>query len=68
MANDYYWRIWDVSARTGLCKSTIYDMMAKGEFPLARQLTASGSSVGWLSSEVNEWMANRRRIGTGASS
>lgn len=46
-----------VEARTGLSRSTIYQMMAEEKFPKAIQLSAQ--SVGWLSSEIDGWINSR---------
>lgn len=47
----------DVERVTGLSRSTIYDYMARGRFP--RPIRLSGKSVGWLESEVGEWIKAR---------
>ncbi|EKQ6357311.1 AlpA family transcriptional regulator [Pseudomonas aeruginosa] len=39
---------------TGLARSTIYKLMGGGEFPLSIPLV--GRSVGWIESEVQEWI------------
>ncbi len=54
-----YLPIKEVIRRTGLCRSTIYDQMSKGEFPLSCQLTPR--RVGWKEDEVEEWMKTRDR-------
>ncbi len=48
-----------VEARTGLSRSTIYAMVSRGKFPKPIKLTAY--SVGWIESEVNEWVTARTR-------
>ena len=47
----------DVERVTGLPRSTIYDKIAKGEFP--RPIKLSMKSVGWLESEIAEWQQAR---------
>ena len=42
---------------TGLPRSSIYQMMADGEFPRAVHLGLR--SVGWVESEVTEWLKSR---------
>ena len=37
---------------------TIYRLEIRGEFPQRKQL--SPNSVGWLESEIDEWIASRR--------
>ncbi len=52
-----------VSALTGLSKSTRWRLERNGEFPKKRQLSAK--SVGWLASEIEEWIQTRAVIQTG---
>jgi prophage regulatory protein len=47
----------DVERITGLSRSTIYEYMVRGAFP--RPVRLSGKSVGWLESEVREWIKAR---------
>ncbi len=44
-----------VKKRTGLSRSTIYLRMSKGDFPSA--ISLGGRAVGWLESEVNDWIS-----------
>jgi prophage regulatory protein len=46
-----------VQAQTGLSKSAIYDSVAQGIFP--RPIHIGQRSVGWLASEVEDWIATR---------
>lgn len=46
-----------VEARTGLSRSTIYAMMARGEFPQPVRLGLR--AVGWKESDVAAWLASR---------
>ena len=43
--------------KTGLSRSTIYSLVARGEFPPKIQL--STRSIGFLESEVNDWIENK---------
>lgn len=43
-----------VKIRTGLSRSTIYLRMAEGRFP--QSVSLGGRAVGWIESEVNEWL------------
>ena len=45
---------------TGLSRSTIYDMMGKGQFPRPVKLT--GKAVGWPESAVSAWLNSRSTI------
>lgn len=47
----------EVEARTGLCRSSIYERMAEGTFP--RQVPLSPGSVAWLEEEVDGWITAR---------
>jgi prophage regulatory protein len=46
-----------VQALTGLSRSTIYDLMAKGAFPRPVRLTAK--AVAWPESAIADWLAHR---------
>ena len=48
-----------VQARTGLSRSTIYALIAAGEFPPAIRL--SKAAVGWVESEIDSWVEQRIR-------
>jgi len=47
-----------VESRTGLSRSTIYARIAEGSFPRPVNL-GGGRAVGWLESEINEWVQAR---------
>jgi prophage regulatory protein len=47
----------DVEALTGLARSTLYDLMSKGDFPRPVKLT--GKAVAWPESKITEWLASR---------
>ena len=49
-----------VETRTGLSRSTIYQYMKDGVFP--KPVLLGPRAVGWLESDVNEWIAGRVRI------
>lgn len=48
----------DVKAATRLSRTTRWRMEQKGEFPQRRIMT-NGGRVGWLASEVQEWLETR---------
>ncbi|BDI50237.1 helix-turn-helix transcriptional regulator [Escherichia coli] len=48
---------------TGVCRTTRYELEKKGRFP--SRLNLGGRSVGWLLSEVMEWVKSRDRINSG---
>jgi prophage regulatory protein len=53
-------RLAQVMASTGLGRSTIYKYIAKDEFPAPFKI--SERSVGWLESEVQQWIQSRLDI------
>jgi prophage regulatory protein len=48
-----------VKARTALSRSTVYNMISRGDFPSPVRL--GPRAVGWLEAEVEEWIATRER-------
>ena len=51
-------RLPTVILKTGLGRSTIYDWMGKGHFP--RPIHLGPRAVGWLTSEIEQWVLSRR--------
>ena len=47
-------RLPDVTERVGRKRSSIYFMVAKGEFP--KSIKLGKRSVGWLESEIDNWI------------
>ncbi|ERS81606.1 hypothetical protein Q672_09860 [Marinobacter sp. EVN1] len=58
-ANQTIIRLAETLRRTGLSRSTLYDLQTAGDFPKSIKLTRQGSAVGWLESEVNAWIEAR---------
>jgi prophage regulatory protein len=56
----------DVARTTGLGRTTRYEMERRGEFPRRRQLTPN--AIGWLESEILDWLGSRELRGTKAPS
>lgn len=54
-----------VKQRTGLSRSTIYLRIAQGTFPAPVSLGAR--AVGWVESEVDDWIARRIADSRGVS-
>ena len=50
-------RLPDVITRTGLGRSTVWNLVAAGRFP--KQVKLSARSSAWVSSEVDHWVAAR---------
>ena len=46
----------EVLDATGLCYTSIFNMMKKGTFPASKQLGVR--AVGWIKSEVDAWIDN----------
>jgi len=55
-----------VEARTGLSRSTIYHYIKAGTFP--RPVPLGPRAVGWLESDVSNWIAERVAWGTSSRS
>lgn len=47
----------DVMLRTSLSRSSIYYKMSEGSFP--RSIGLGPRSVGWLDTEIDEWIDSR---------
>lgn len=50
-------RLKDVIDSTGIARSTIYKLIGEGVFP--KPVPLIGRSVGWVESEVHEWIRGR---------
>ena len=50
-------RLPSVIKLTGLSRSAIYDMIAKGDFP--KQIKLTSRSSGWIETEVQSWIESR---------
>lgn len=61
LVTDKHLRRRAVEEKTGLSRSTIYDLMARGAFPRPVRLT--GRAVAWPESAVAEWLAQRPKTG-----
>jgi prophage regulatory protein len=52
-----------VETRTGLSRSTIYQYVKDGAFP--KPIPLGARAVGWLESDIRDWIANRVRDARG---
>ena len=52
-------RLNKVQSQTGLARSTIYKLMAEGDFPQPVKITSKSS--GWVSTEVDDWKQSRMK-------
>jgi prophage regulatory protein len=57
MLNRTICRLPEVMARTGLSRSTIYDLIRKGKFP--SQVNLGPRAVGWVENEIVDWIEAR---------
>ena len=53
----------EVQTRTGLARSTIYQHIKAGTFP--KPVPLVGRAVGWIESEVSDWIAQRIKTARG---
>ena len=54
-----------VQQRTGLSRSTLYQYIKEGEFPASVQL--GPRAVGWLESDISDWISARVKLARQAS-
>lgn len=52
-------RLPDVQKITGLSRSSIYAMMGDKNNPFPKQVSLGMRAVGWLESEIQEWINQR---------
>lgn len=55
--DDYFLRLPQVLAKTGLSRSALFRMAAKGDFPRPLKIGARASA--WSHAEISRWMAAR---------
>lgn len=55
----------EVQARTGLARSTIYLYIKSGLFP--KPVALGPRAVGWIESEVSDWIAERLKMTRGGT-
>lgn len=58
-------RLPSVKARTGLSRSTIYLRVSEGRFP--KPVSLGGRAVGWVESEINDWLNQQIEASRNAS-
>lgn len=54
--HDSLLRLADVTGRTGLSRTTIYNRMKAGTFPAALRISAG--LVAWYESDIDEWVGD----------
>jgi prophage regulatory protein len=50
-------RITEVSSKTGMSRSSIYERVKDGSFPSPIKIT--NHAVGWIEKEVEDWITHR---------
>jgi|LauGreDrversion4_2_1035121.scaffolds.fasta_scaffold29328_4 prophage regulatory protein len=53
-------RMSDATWKTGLCASSIHDLVSRGLFPRPFQLVPGGRAVGWLEDDIDRWIYSRK--------
>ena len=51
----------DVRQKLSVSEAKLFDMIAKGLFPKPFLLIPGGRSVGWLESDVDKWILERKQ-------
>ena len=57
MSTTTIWRLPEVLRQTGLSRSTIYEMISRGDFP--QQVQLGRRAVGWIAEDVLDWIHTR---------
>jgi len=52
----------EVRTKLNVSSAKLFDMVAKGLFPRPFQLIPGGRAVGWLESDVNQWIQDRKEL------
>jgi prophage regulatory protein len=50
----------EVSGKLQVSSAKLFDMIAKGQFPKSFVIVPGGRAVGWLESDVDAWIIDRR--------
>jgi prophage regulatory protein len=56
---DYFIRINEVMARTGVCRATIYNWIKDGSFPKQIQL-GNSRIVAWSAQDIQKWQEDQK--------
>lgn len=56
-----------VCEKLQISRSKLFDLIAKGLFPRPFPLVPGGRAVGWLSSDVESWILERKATAQGAA-
>ena len=50
-----------VRTKLDVSEAKLFDMIAKGLFPAPFQIVPGGRAVGWLESDVDQWILEQKR-------
>jgi prophage regulatory protein len=50
-----------VRTKLDVSEAKLFDMIAKGLFPAPFQIVPGGRAVGWLESDVDQWILQQKR-------
>ena len=53
-------RMKNLPSKVGLQPSTIYGLIARGEFPAPFKFVEGGRAAGWLERTVDKWLEERK--------
>jgi prophage regulatory protein len=56
-----------VRTKLDVSEAKLFDMIAKGLFPAPFQIVPGGRAVGWLESDVDQWILEQKRRSEGGS-
>lgn len=51
----------EVCSKLGVSAASLFDMVAKNQFPKPFTIIPGGRSVGWLEGDVDAWIVQRKR-------
>ncbi len=52
----------EVCRKLGISAASLFDMIAKEQFPKPFPIIPGGRSVGWLEYDVDRWIIGRRKV------
>jgi prophage regulatory protein len=55
----------EVCRKLCISAASLFDMVAKGDFPKPFSIIPGGRSVGWLESDVDAWIVSRSKVTSG---
>ena len=56
-----------VRTKLDVSEAKLFDIIAKGLFPAPLQIVPGGRAVGWLESDVDQWILEQKRRSEGGS-